>query len=137
MLGATHMPDQLWVEAAHAAVYVCNRTPSSAVDGKTPWELWFDRELGSLKHIHEWGCTAFKHVEVRHRSGKLAPRGEKYYLVGYNGHNRTWRLWNPANPTKIVNSGEVSFRDTATRDCSKKVEDREGMPSFAPDFYDS
>ena len=75
MLGATHMPDQLWVEAAHAAVYVCNRTPSSALDGKTPWELWFDRELGSLKHVHEWGCTAFKHVEVRHRSGKLAPRG--------------------------------------------------------------
>ncbi|CAM9303181.1 unnamed protein product, partial [Sphacelaria rigidula] len=62
----------------------------------------------------------FTHVEVRHRSGKLAPRAENYYLLGYNSHNRTWRLWNPANPTKIVNSVEVSFRDKATRDCPKE-----------------
>ena len=59
---------------------------------------------------------AFKHVEARFRSNKLAARAKKLHLVGYNTKNKTYRLWNPAEPLKIINSAEVSFREKETCD---------------------
>ncbi|CAB1101815.1 unnamed protein product [Ectocarpus sp. CCAP 1310/34] len=65
MLGAPHLPRQLWAEAVKAAIYIKNRTPTDVLDGKAPLEVWEDEPLGSLKHMHEWGSVAFKHVEAR------------------------------------------------------------------------
>ena len=53
------------------------------------------KKLGNLLHMHEWGALAFKHVEARFRSNKLAARAMKLYLVGYNTQDKTCRLWDP------------------------------------------
>ena len=96
--------------------YIKNRTPTDVLDGKAPPEVWEDKKLGNLLHMHEWGALAFKHVEARFRSNKLAARAKKLHLVGYNTKNKTYRLWNPAEPLKIINSAEVSFREKETCD---------------------
>ena len=77
--------------------------------------------------MHEWGALAFKHVEARFRSNKLASRAKKLHLVGYNTKNKTYRLLDLAEPLKITNSAEVSFREKETRDV---VPPKAGCDSF-------
>ena len=72
-----------------------------------------------MNHMHEWGSLAFKHIEVRHRNGKLTPRAKKMRLVGYNTKNMTYRLWDPERPHEIINSGEVSFCEKSARDVGR------------------
>ena len=116
MLGAPHVPPKLWPEAVKTAVYICNRTPTDVLGGKAPLELWMNKPLGGLKHMHEFESIAFKHIEERHRNNKLAPRAQKMIMVGYNTKNKTYRLWTPERPHEILNSAEVSFREKDTRD---------------------
>lgn len=40
MLGAPHLPRQLWAEAVKAAIYITNRAPPDVLDGKAPLEIW-------------------------------------------------------------------------------------------------
>ena len=116
LLGAPHLPGRLWAEAFKAAIYIKNRTPTDVLDGKAPLEVWEDKPLGSMQHIHDWGALAFKQKEARFRPNKLAARAKKMHLVGYNTTSRSHRLWDPAEPLKITNSAEVSFREKETRD---------------------
>ena len=59
---------------------------------------------------------AFKHVEARFKSNKLAARAKKLQLVRYNTRNITYQLWDSAQPHKTTNSAELSFREKETRD---------------------
>ncbi|CAB1118547.1 unnamed protein product [Ectocarpus sp. CCAP 1310/34] len=120
MLGATHLPRQLWAEAVKAAIYIKNRTPTDVLDGKAPLEVWEDKPLGSLKHMHEWGA-------------------KKSYMVGYNTTSKTWRLWDPAEPLKITNSAEVSFREVDARDVARPMHGSDPFPEqgqvFQPGIF--
>ena len=91
LLGAPHLPGRLRAEAS-----IKNRTPTDVLDENAPLEVWEDKTLGSLQHIHEWGSLAFKHEEARFRPNKLAARAKKMHLVGYNTKSRLYRLWDPA-----------------------------------------
>ena len=96
--------------------YIKNRTPTDVLDGKAPREVWVDKKVGSLLHMHESGALAFKHVEARFKSNKLAARAKKLQLVRYNTRNITYQLWDSAQPHKTTNSAELSFREKETRD---------------------
>ena len=106
-MGAPNLPGRLWAEAFKAAIYIKNRTPTDVLDGKAPLEVWEDKPLGSMPHIHEWGSLAFKHEEARFRPNNLTARAKKMHLVGYNTKRRSYRLWDPAEPLKITNSAQV------------------------------
>ncbi|KAE8239254.1 hypothetical protein A4X06_0g8415, partial [Tilletia controversa] len=58
LLHGRNMPLEYWAEAASTAAYIRNRCPSSALDGKTPYELWHGTQpqLGDLR---VFGCLAF------------------------------------------------------------------------------
>ena len=60
-------------------MFTLNRIPSKSVE-KTPYELWFGRTL-PLSFLKIWGCEAF--VRRDRTSGKLDPRSDKYFFVGY------------------------------------------------------
>ena len=52
LLGASHLPETLWVEALKAAVCIRNCTPTDVLGGKAPLEVWESKLLGSTKHMH-------------------------------------------------------------------------------------
>ncbi|CAB1099484.1 unnamed protein product [Ectocarpus sp. CCAP 1310/34] len=135
LLGAPHLPQQLWGEAFMTAIYLKNRTPTEVLGGKAPLEVWEGKPLGKMLHIHEWGSLAFKHEEVRARSNKLAARAKKMYLVGYNSKGRSYRLWDPSEPLKITNSVEVSFREKRMRDVIKPKLGQDPLPAPNSTFY--
>ena len=53
LLGAPHVPEKLWAEALKAAVYIRNGTPTDVLGGEAPLEVWENKPLGSMKHMHE------------------------------------------------------------------------------------
>ncbi|GFW74967.1 retrovirus-related Pol polyprotein from transposon TNT 1-94 [Trichonephila clavipes] len=48
---AKNLPMKLWAEAANTSVYVLNRTGPTPVKDKSPYELWFYKEVISIDHL--------------------------------------------------------------------------------------
>lgn len=43
-----------WGEAALCATYIRNRCPSSVINNRTPYEMWYNR-LAAIKHFRIFG----------------------------------------------------------------------------------
>ena len=78
---------RFWAEGASTACYLINRSPSIAIDKKTPIEVWF----GSPAHYSQlrvFGCTAYAHVD----NSKLDPRVIKCVFFGYKFGVKDYKL---------------------------------------------
>ncbi|KAH9649068.1 hypothetical protein KPL70_025842 [Citrus sinensis] len=78
MLIYSKLPKTLWVEALNTVCYLVNRSPSTAIDCKTPMELWSGR-MADYAKLRIFYCTAYAHV----KQGKLEPRALKCRFLGY------------------------------------------------------
>ncbi|THH09759.1 hypothetical protein EW145_g1773 [Phellinidium pouzarii] len=58
MLNEAHLPATFWWDAVAAFVHVHNRSPTSAVQGKTPFELWH-KSKPDVSHFRVFGCTSY------------------------------------------------------------------------------
>ena len=64
------------------ACYLVNRSPSSALEDKTPQEVW-TRNKPSLSHLRVFVCDAYVHVPKEKRT-KLNSKFERLIFIGYN-----------------------------------------------------
>jgi hypothetical protein len=62
MLSGVGLGKELWAEAVGTTCYLVNRSPSSALDDKTPQEVWTGKKP-SLTHLKVFGCEAYVHVQ--------------------------------------------------------------------------
>jgi hypothetical protein len=99
---------EFWVEAVGTACYLVNRSPSSALDDKTPQEVWTGKKP-SLTHLKVFGCEAYVHVPKENMS-KLDKKAEKCIFIGYKDGLKGYKLWNPETK-KVVYSQDVVFRE--------------------------
>ena len=56
---------ELWAEAMDISCYLVNRSPSSALEDKTPHEVWTSKKP-SLSHLRVFGCDdmyAFQRIK--------------------------------------------------------------------------
>lgn len=97
----------LWTEAV-LAVYVVNRSLTSALESCVPAEKWFEKKQDVSK-LRVFGCLTYIRILTELVEGKFDSRTEKCYMVEYcpNGY----RLWNPANK-KILLGRDVKFVET-------------------------
>ena len=72
------LPDSFWAEATVTAAYLINRSPSTALEKKTPMELWSGHPANH-EMLRIFGCVAYSHVN----QGKLKPRAIKCIFLGY------------------------------------------------------
>ncbi|CAB1106814.1 unnamed protein product [Ectocarpus sp. CCAP 1310/34] len=124
LLGAPHLPGELWAEAFRTAIYLKNRTPTDVLGDQAPLEVWKSKPLGKVLHIHEWGSLAFKHEETRFRSSKLAARAKKMYLVGQNPERHDPF---PAPNVSVHQPGAVESSESGDEDTTPT-----GLPPVAP-----
>ena len=65
------MPSNFWAEALNTVVYVCNRSPTTALDGISPYEC-FHGEKPDASNLRVFGCKAFvakaKHSKLEGKS---------------------------------------------------------------------
>ena len=102
------------------ACYLVNISPSSALYGKIPQDVWTGKEP-SLTHIKVFGCDAYVHVPKENRS-KLDKKAEKCIFIGYKDGLKVYNIWNPKNK-KVVYSQDVAYREM------KDVVKEEALPS--------
>ncbi|WVZ92733.1 hypothetical protein U9M48_038777 [Paspalum notatum var. saurae] len=102
MLSNAGMGGQFWAEAANTACHLINRSPSNAIDKKTPMEFLV--------------ALVYAHVD----NGKLEPRAAKCIFLGYGSGVKVYKLWNPETKKSMLsrsvvfNESEMYYANRAT-----------------------
>jgi hypothetical protein len=86
------MFDVFWGEAVVTAVYILNRSPTKALNGRTSYEAWHGREP-VVSHLRVFGCLAFG-KELDH-IGKLDDRSTPGVFIGYVEGSKAYRILDP------------------------------------------
>nr|GEV37974.1 hypothetical protein [Tanacetum cinerariifolium] len=121
------LPKTFWAEATCIAAYLINRSPSRAIEKKTPMKMWSGHpsDYGMLRIF---GCVAYPHD----KQGKLKPRAVKCVLLGYPRGVKRYRLYRlDDESSKIVTSRNVVFNESVmykdtlkdSSACDKSVEE--------------
>jgi len=92
MLSGAGLSQELWVEAIDTVCYLVNRSSTTALVDKTPYEAW-DSRRPSLAHLKVFGCDAFMHVP-KEKGSKLDVKLEKCIFIGYKDGVKGYKLWN-------------------------------------------
>jgi hypothetical protein len=93
------------------AIYIMNRTPTTAVHGMTPEEK-FTGKKPDVSHLRVFGCIAYVHVPDEKRS-KLDPKAEKCIFIGYSSEQKGYRCFSPFT-RKLQVSRDVVFDEMAS-----------------------
>ena len=108
MLSSSGLSRDFWAKAAYTACYIINRSPASALNMKTPEEMWTGRPA-DYSVLRVFGCPAYAHV----RESKLDSRAKKCIFLGYASGVKGYRLWctEPGSQGFLV-SRDVTFHET-------------------------
>ncbi|KAG8492522.1 hypothetical protein CXB51_009769 [Gossypium anomalum] len=78
MLSNANLPKSFWAEAASTACFLINRSPSVAIEKKTPQEVWSGNPA-NYSDLKIFECPTYAHID----NGKLEPRSIKCVFLGY------------------------------------------------------
>ena len=62
MLKQKGMSGYFWGEAVSTAIFILNRAPTRALDGKIPFEAWHTTTL-VVHYLHTFGCVAYAKIK--------------------------------------------------------------------------
>ncbi|KAF2349207.1 Ribonuclease H-like domain [Trinorchestia longiramus] len=85
MLSDSKLPKTFWAEAVSTAVYVKNRSPTSAHKNLTPYQA-LNGHKPNVQHFRTFGCMAYAHVPKDERE-KLDSKSKTCVLLGYGSWN--------------------------------------------------
>ncbi|KAH9648891.1 hypothetical protein KPL70_025781 [Citrus sinensis] len=112
MMIQAKLPKNLWAEILNTACYLVNLSPSTAIEFKTPFELWYGKQA-SYKDLKVFGCLSYAHIS----QGKLAPRALKCVFIGYLEGTKGYKLWcTDLSPLRCIVSRDVKFNEEAAVD---------------------
>jgi hypothetical protein len=69
-----------WGETVVMTIYILNRLPTKALNGRTSYETWHGHKL-AVSHLRVFGCLMFG-KELGH-NGKLHDRSTPGVFIGY------------------------------------------------------
>jgi hypothetical protein len=96
-----------WEEAVVTAAYILNRSPTKALNSKTPYEAWHRRKL-AVSHLRVFGCLAFT-KELGH-VGKLDDRSTPGVFIGYVEGSKAYRILDPETQ-RVRTTRDVVFNE--------------------------
>nr|XP_043620166.1 uncharacterized protein LOC122592014 [Erigeron canadensis] len=83
------LPLNMWNECVLTACYLINRLPSSVLNGKSPYELFF-KSQPNLSHFKVFGCLCF--ATILNNFDKFSSKSEKCILLGYANAKKRYKL---------------------------------------------
>ena len=87
------MPTIYWGEAVMTAVHLLNRSPTRALDGKTPYGAGHGRKP-AVSYLRVFGCLAF--IKELNHIGKLGDRSSPGVFIGYAEGAKAYHVLDPA-----------------------------------------
>ncbi|MCO5603339.1 hypothetical protein L7F22_057489 [Adiantum nelumboides] len=106
-----NVPHCYWAKAMSTAMYIMNKTTTTAVHNVTPEEK-FSSKKPDLGHLKVFGCIAYVHV-LDELQTKLDPKPEKCILIGYSLEQKEYKCYNPITCHVRV-SRDVVFDEMAS-----------------------
>ena len=98
----------LWAESVNTVVYTLNLTGTSSIKGKTPYELYFNKDP-KISHLRIFGTEVFTHIPKEKRQ-KWDAKSKKGIFVGYSNNTKGYRVWFPGT-TNISIFRDVIFKN--------------------------
>ena len=108
MLHQTNLGLEFWAEAIATAVYIRNRSPTTRLKEKTPFECWFDQKP-SVDHLRVFGCKALVHVPSERQKSKLAKRSISCIFVGYPSDSKGYKIQFNPETKRMLRSNDALF----------------------------
>ena len=109
MMSHSGLSKEFWAEAANTATYLINLSPHSAIDYRTPFEMWHGRPA-DYSILRVFGCDAYALVPKKTRT-KLDPTSKKCIFLGYSKEVKGYRVWDPVDQ-KLIVSREITFNES-------------------------
>lgn len=103
---AKDLPKSLWAEIVNAVVHILNRAGTSAVEGKSPFEIFYGKSP-RVNHLKILGTECFVHTP-KQKHKKWDPKSRKGILVGYLDDVDGYRVWFKGT-RKIERTRDVVF----------------------------
>ncbi|KAF2347866.1 Integrase catalytic core [Trinorchestia longiramus] len=123
MLADSKLPKTLWAEAVSTAVYVKNRSPTSAHKNLTPYQA-LNGHKPNVQHFRTFGCMAYAHVPKDERE-KLDSKSKTCVLLGYGSGTKGYRLYD-FNAKRVLLRRDVVFNESQfisfEKEPSKEIE---------------
>ena len=96
-----------WVEAVHTTVYLRNISPTTSLDGVTPYESWYGY-TPKVKHLRVFGSICYALVPTEKRT-KLDSRSIKWIFIDYSDQKKGYHF---IFDGKFIVSRDVIFDET-------------------------
>src|SRR6266436_6007296 len=119
MIVGTHLPEYLWEHAVAHAAYVRNRSYTTAISDKTPYEGWYGRKP-NVSHLREFGAPVWVLLQGQNVARKILPKSKRRAYVGYNDASKSVLYYN-AETRKILTSRNFVFLTTREPDPPKEI----------------
>jgi hypothetical protein len=113
------MPAVFWGEAVVTAVYILNRSPTKALNGRTLYEAWHGRKP-AVSHLRVFGCLAFA-KELGH-VGKLDDMSTPGVFIGYVEGSKAYRILDPVTQ-RVLTARDLVFNEGRGWAWDKAAED--------------
>eukprot|EP00253_Pinus_taeda_P031558 PITA_31558 len=94
------------------AAYIRNRCPSSLINNKSSYEMWYNR-LPVVQHFRVFGSLCYALIP-KHQRNKLGDRSCKCISLGYSVTSKAYRLYDEQNKKFIL------FRDVIFLESNKR-----------------
>jgi hypothetical protein len=120
MLKQKGLPDWFWGEAVITVIYLLNRVPCKAVDGKTPFEVWHGKRP-AVHHLKTFDCIVYVRNTKPHLK-KLDDKGRKMIFFGYEKGTKAYIAYDPVTK-KVTITQDVVFDEDAQWDWSNSEEE--------------
>ena len=117
MMFHSKMPNEFWAEAVNTAAYVRNRSPTSSLQGLTPFECLFNRKP-DVSNLRVFGCVAYSHIPENKRK-KLQEKSRKCVFVGYPDGTKGFKLYDLSTKS-FIRSQDVIFDEKMFHDFSSE-----------------
>lgn len=105
-----NLPIKFWGESVLAAAHVINQTPSSLLQGKSPYECLYGKPP-SYERIKTFGCLSYAHKKSRDKD-KFNTRSRRCVFVGYPFGKKGWKMYDLDSEEFFV-SCDVEFIETS------------------------
>ena len=109
-------PIPFWVEMVNTAAYLQKRSPTAALEGKSPYEV-LHQSLKSkqtkppIGHLRRIGCVAYHRIPNEKMANKTIQKfGERFKrcTIGYTETTKIWKLWD-LEAKRMIRSTDVIF----------------------------